>query len=229
MGADAARRRARRASSATNGPTVRRGLPARAAGAALVLPDADAEAMHRASGRDRRAPVAPGAHAALVLDGAGWHRPAASSASPHNITLIPLPPYAPELNPVENVWEYLRGNKLAISALRRLRRHRRHLLRRPGTSSPTTQPSVASTTAPQLGERCRLRAVGIRRLSCSIDEADAVGLGDNRALAALGAEGRPVAALVLRHHERLDGSSYHRYAKAPDLSPAARILAAAEA
>jgi HD-GYP domain-containing protein (c-di-GMP phosphodiesterase class II) len=35
--------------------------------------------------------------------------------------------------------------------------------------------------------------------------------------------------LVLRHHERLDGSGYHRYAKAPDLSPAARVLAAAEA
>ena len=34
---------------------------------------------------------------------------------------------------------------------------------------------------------------------------------------------------MLRHHERLDGSGYHRYAKAPDLSPAARVLAAAEA
>ncbi|MGL4647915.1 MAG: HD domain-containing phosphohydrolase, partial [Caldilineaceae bacterium] len=50
-----------------------------------------------------------------------------------------------------------------------------------------------------------------------------------RALAALGPEGQPVAALVLRHHERLDGSGYHRSAKAADLSPAARILAAAEA
>ncbi len=50
-----------------------------------------------------------------------------------------------------------------------------------------------------------------------------------RALASLGEEGRPVAALVLRHHERLDGSGYHRYARANDLSPAARILAAAEA
>jgi HD-GYP domain-containing protein (c-di-GMP phosphodiesterase class II) len=50
-----------------------------------------------------------------------------------------------------------------------------------------------------------------------------------RALASLGEEGAPVAALVLRHHERLDGSGYHRYARAPDLSPAARILAAAEA
>jgi transposase len=32
---------------------------------------------------------------------------------PDNITLLPLPPYAPELNPMENVWEYLRPNKLS--------------------------------------------------------------------------------------------------------------------
>jgi HD-GYP domain-containing protein (c-di-GMP phosphodiesterase class II) len=51
-----------------------------------------------------------------------------------------------------------------------------------------------------------------------------------RALSPLGGdEGKAVAALVLRHHERLDGSGYHRYAKGNDLSPAARILAAAEA
>ena len=40
-----------------------------------------------------------------------------------------------------------------------------------------------------------------------------------RALASLGGEGEPVAALVLRHHERLDGSGYHRYAKAPTFHP----------
>jgi transposase len=34
---------------------------------------------------------------------------------PDNITLLPLPPYAPELNPIENVWAYLRANRLAIS------------------------------------------------------------------------------------------------------------------
>jgi HD-GYP domain-containing protein (c-di-GMP phosphodiesterase class II) len=50
-----------------------------------------------------------------------------------------------------------------------------------------------------------------------------------RALASLGGEGKPVAGLVMRHHERLDGSGYHRYVRSPDLSPAARILAAAEA
>jgi len=50
-----------------------------------------------------------------------------------------------------------------------------------------------------------------------------------RALASLGGDGKAIAGLVQRHHERLDGSGYHRNSRAPDLSPAARILAAAEA
>ena len=87
--------------------------PARAATAALVLPRANAEALslHLAeiSGQ-----VAPGAHAILVLDGAGWHI-ADNLGIPDNVTLLHLPPYAPELNPVENIWEYLRKNKLAIT------------------------------------------------------------------------------------------------------------------
>ena len=33
---------------------------------------------------------------------------------PNNVTLLPLPPYAPELNPMENVWDYLRANKLSL-------------------------------------------------------------------------------------------------------------------
>ncbi|MFQ5567318.1 MAG: IS630 family transposase [Paracoccaceae bacterium] len=87
--------------------------PGRAATAALVLPRADTEAMtlHLA---EIAGTVAPGAHALLVLDGAGWHK-AQDLAVPDNITLLLLPPYAPELNPVENVWQYLRGNKLAIT------------------------------------------------------------------------------------------------------------------
>jgi transposase len=48
----------------------------------------------------------------LVLDGAGWHQTGGRLSAPHNITLLHLPPYDPELNPVENVWEYLRANKL---------------------------------------------------------------------------------------------------------------------
>ena len=57
--------------------------------------------------------VAPGAHAVLVLDGAGWHG-AAALVVPANLTLLPLPPKSPELNPVENVWEYLRQNQLSL-------------------------------------------------------------------------------------------------------------------
>jgi transposase len=73
-------------------------------------PDTDAMSIHLAEIGRR---VAPGAHAALVIDGAGYHV-AARLAVPPNITLVRLPPYAPELNPIENVWEYLRGNKLVI-------------------------------------------------------------------------------------------------------------------
>ncbi len=58
--------------------------------------------------------VAPGAHALLILDGAGWHG-GHGLVLPENLSLLTLPPYAPELNPVENVWAYLRANKLAIT------------------------------------------------------------------------------------------------------------------
>lgn len=51
-------------------------------------------------------------HAALVLDGAGWHT-ANDLKVPPNVTLVPLPPYAPELNPVERVWLYLRERHLS--------------------------------------------------------------------------------------------------------------------
>jgi len=57
--------------------------------------------------------VAPDAHAILILDGAGWHKTGGALVVPDNITLLPLPPYAPELNPVENVWQYLRQNALS--------------------------------------------------------------------------------------------------------------------
>jgi transposase len=75
------------------------------------MPYANTEAMNKHLDEIAKA-VAPGAHAILVLDGAGWHR-SQQLAVPDNLTLIPLPPYSPELNPVENIWEYLRKNKLA--------------------------------------------------------------------------------------------------------------------
>jgi transposase len=43
----------------------------------------------------------------MVLDGAGWHRSHALQA-PSNMYLLKLPPYAPELNPIEHVWDDLR-------------------------------------------------------------------------------------------------------------------------
>ncbi len=56
--------------------------------------------------------VAPGAHAVILLDQAGWHG-SVRLAIPSNITLMPLPPRCPELNPVENVWQFMRDNWLS--------------------------------------------------------------------------------------------------------------------
>jgi hypothetical protein len=49
---------------------------------------------------------------ATRCDGAGWHQPGGALVIPDNIVLLHLPPYSPELNPMENVWAYLRQNKL---------------------------------------------------------------------------------------------------------------------
>ena len=57
--------------------------------------------------------VAPGAHAVITCDGAGWHRTGGELKLPDNISLLKLPPYSPELNPVENIWQFLRQNHLA--------------------------------------------------------------------------------------------------------------------
>ena len=86
--------------------------PARAVAAGLVLPYVDVGAMNLHLVEIAKA-VAPGSHALLIMDGAGWHKAKALKV-PNNITLLKLPPYAPELNPMENVWAYLRSNKLAI-------------------------------------------------------------------------------------------------------------------
>jgi transposase len=59
--------------------------------------------------------VKPGARAVLVCDGAGWHQRGKELRLPHNIRLVSLPPYSPELNPMETVWAYLRQNKLCAA------------------------------------------------------------------------------------------------------------------
>ncbi len=87
--------------------------PDRGVAAGLVMPFADTGAMNDHLAEIART-VALGAHAVLLLDGAGWHRGHALVV-PENVSLVVLPPYSPELNPVENVWQYLRANWLAIS------------------------------------------------------------------------------------------------------------------
>ena len=85
--------------------------PARGKGAALALPLADTYAMQLHLNEISRH-VAKDAHAALIMDRAGWHTTANLNV-PANITPIFLPSRSPELNPVENVWQYLRANWLS--------------------------------------------------------------------------------------------------------------------
>ena len=85
--------------------------PAEGKAAGLVLPRCNSEGMtlHLA---EIAATVAPGAHAVLLLDQARWHGSGALIVPP-NITLMPLPSKCPELNPVENIWQFMRDNWLS--------------------------------------------------------------------------------------------------------------------
>ena len=85
--------------------------PARGTGAALAMPYVETSAMQLHLDEISRT-VAKGAHAVLLLDRAGWHT-TAKLKLPKNLTLILLPSRAPELNPVEQVWQYLRQNWLS--------------------------------------------------------------------------------------------------------------------
>jgi transposase len=78
----------------------------------LVLPYVNTEAMNLHL-QEISSQVSPGAHAVLTCDGAGWHQAGGKLRLPDNLSLLPLPPYSPELNPVENVWQFLRQNYLA--------------------------------------------------------------------------------------------------------------------
>ena len=85
--------------------------PKKGKGAGLVMPYCDTESMNQHLEEIARA-VDPGAHAVLILDQAGWHS-TPKLIVPDNITLLFLPARAPELNPVENVWQFMRDNWLS--------------------------------------------------------------------------------------------------------------------
>lgn len=85
--------------------------PARGKGAAIVMPKSDTHAMQLHLD-EISLHVARGAHAALIMDRAGWHTTPKLKV-PKNMTIILLPSRSPELNPMENIWRYMRQNWLA--------------------------------------------------------------------------------------------------------------------
>ena len=76
-----------------------------------MLPRADTHAMQMHLEEISRS-VAARAHAVVLMDRAGWHS-TAELRVPNNLTIILLPARSPELNPVENIWQYLRQNWLS--------------------------------------------------------------------------------------------------------------------
>jgi transposase len=88
--------------------------PATGESVALLAPNVDTGTMNAFLAM-LSAELKPAEHAVLILDGAGWHK-AKALAVPDNVTCLILPPYSPELNPVENVWHHLRSHHLSNRA-----------------------------------------------------------------------------------------------------------------
>jgi transposase len=85
--------------------------PATGESAALVAPHVDTGTMNAFLGildRERKRDE----HFVLIMDQAGWHK-SRDLKLPEGITALLLPPYSPELNPVENLWHYLRSHFLS--------------------------------------------------------------------------------------------------------------------
>lgn len=85
--------------------------PAQGKAVGLILPGCNTEAMnHQLAAISAK--VAPGRHTVLLLDQAGWHT-TPQLVVPDNISIIRLPAKCPELNPQENVGEFMRDNWLS--------------------------------------------------------------------------------------------------------------------
>lgn len=85
--------------------------PAEGKAAGLVLPFCNTAAMNLHLAEIAKA-VAADAHAVLLMDQAGWHT-SDKLDLPANISIVLLPPKSPELNPVENTWQFMRDNWLS--------------------------------------------------------------------------------------------------------------------
>ena len=59
------------------------------------------------------------AHAILIVDGAGWHASSKDIQIAHNISLLTLPPYCPELNPIERIWLWIKDRHLSNIVIRK--------------------------------------------------------------------------------------------------------------
>jgi transposase len=86
--------------------------PERDTGVSLVVETVCAEAMRAHLALIAQA-VLPGHHAAVLLDGAGFHAAATDLVVPPNLTLVTLPAHSPELSPPEGVWRFLKAGPLA--------------------------------------------------------------------------------------------------------------------
>src|SRR3546814_6321425 len=82
--------------------------PEQGKGAGLVLPFCNTETMSLHLTEIALA-IAPGAHAVVLMDQAGWHMTGKLDV-PHNISIIALPAKCPELHPFENIWPLMRHN-----------------------------------------------------------------------------------------------------------------------
>jgi transposase len=109
----------------------------------LILPHVNSTCMQLFL--DEIAARYPDERLVMVLDGAGWHK-ASALKLPENMHLVFLPPYAPELNPMEHVWDEVRekafGN-LAFNSLDALESHLEAALRTLEQDRPRVQSIVA--------------------------------------------------------------------------------------
>jgi hypothetical protein len=117
--------------------------PKQGKGAALIVPACNTEAMNLHLAEIAKT-VAPGAHAVLLVDQAGWHL-SARLVVPANITIIPLPSKCPELNPSK-----IFGSICATTGSRT------------ASSNPTTISSITAAT-PGIDRPWKIMSIGHRQ------------------------------------------------------------------